>query len=187
MEVQNNKSLVAYNWSKISRENDIVLSFKGDFNQDLTNTILLLTQKRSLQGQADVVRSRIFGILVECLQNMCKHGMQGKRPEELKPGIILISKKENGFILATGNLVANSEVEALRERLNKLKALSGEEQKSLHKEILKKTELSEKSGGGLGLIYIARKSDNIDFDFKKVDDNVSFFGLEVLILTSSAN
>ena len=42
--------------------------------------------------------------------------------------------------------------------------------------------MSDKGGGGLGMIDIARKSGKkLDFDFHKVDDEYSFYSLNINI------
>jgi hypothetical protein len=44
-------------------------------------------------------------------------------------------------------------------------------------------ELSEKGGGGLGLIDIAKKSRNkLQYSFREIDEDYSFFTLTVKIL-----
>ena len=60
--------------------------------------------------------------------------------------------------------------------------ISKDELKTLYKEILNNEEFSEKGGGGLGLIDIARRTgQELGFDFKKIDGDYSFFSLDISI------
>jgi hypothetical protein len=54
--------------------------------------------------------------------------------------------------------------------------------KMLYKEVLSNEERSDKGGGGLGIIDIARKSrQKLVYDFMDVDDQYSFFSLYIKI------
>jgi len=54
--------------------------------------------------------------------------------------------------------------------------------KSYYKEVLNNGMMSDKGGGGLGMIDIARKSNRkLNYDFQKVDDNHFFYSLNIKI------
>ena len=169
-----------YNWLKECEKNHIILSFKGDFNQDLVNAILVLAERGpEVQNSSTLVRSRVFSILVECMQNIRKYGAVTPQNRDLKPGIVIICIKNGSYLIKTGNFVYNNEVPALQEKLDKIKAYSKEELKAIHKKVLSETQLSEKSGAGLGLISIARKGDAFNYQFKKIDDGLTFYSLDI--------
>jgi hypothetical protein len=57
-----------------------------------------------------------------------------------------------------------------------------EELKDMYKFILNHQRLSEKGGGGLGLVDIARKTGNdMEYTFEKYNDDYVFFNLDVYI------
>jgi len=185
VETQDNASLL-YNWMQECEKENIVLSFKGDFNQDLVNAILLLAERgQNIQNGSTVVRARVFSIMVECMQNIRKYGAVNDGSGELKPGIVLVCRTTDSYSLITGNLVLNEEVASLKAQIDKIKLLNKEELKSLHKSVLTKTELSEKSGAGLGLISIARKSDAMEYQFKQLDDKISFYSVNITVSINS--
>lgn len=180
------KATLLYNWLKECEKENIILSFKGDFNQDLVNAILVLTERGpEVQNSSTIVRSRVFSILVECMQNIRKYGAVTAESTDLKPGIVLVIIKNGNYVLKTGNFINNSDVAALKEKLDKVKALNKEELKSVHKKVLGETELTEVSGAGLGLISIARKSDDFAYQFKKINDSISFYSLDIAVINSS--
>jgi hypothetical protein len=60
--------------------------------------------------------------------------------------------------------------------------MNAEELKDMYKFILNHQRLSEKGGGGLGLVDIARKTGNaLDYKFHEYDKEYSFFNLDVYI------
>jgi hypothetical protein len=182
------KSLFLYNWLQQCEKENIILCFQGDFNQDLVNAILLLTENGpDIQNSSTVVRARVFSVLVECMQNIRKYGAPTNDTNDLKPGIVIVCIKDGNYVLKTGNFITNSEVPNLKSKLDSLIKLDKEELKVLHKKVLNETELTEKSGAGLGLIAIARKSDGFAYQFKPVAGDVNFYSLDINILNNSKN
>ncbi|MFL5765737.1 MAG: SiaB family protein kinase [Bacteroidia bacterium] len=177
---------LAYEWTQVCEENNILVTFKGDFNQDLVNAILLITEQESGAAESSTVaRTRVFSIMVECMQNIRKYSAGNAGSDDLTPGIILVSMKDGVYRVLTGNPVANANVPSLKEKLEQVRSLNKDELKQLHKSVLSTTSLSEKSGAGLGLISIARKADRLDYNFRKLDENISFYSLEISLSNSS--
>ena len=176
------KATFLYNWLRECEKENIILCFQGDFNQDLVNAILLLAERSpDAQNSATVVRARVFSVLVECMQNIRKYGSPNDGSGELKPGIVIVCVDKDGYILKTGNFVDQPDVEPLKQRLDTIQKLNKEELKELHKKVLAETKLSDKSGAGLGLISIARKSDGMGYTFRQLDDSTSFYALDVRV------
>ncbi len=185
MEEAHEKSIFLYNWLKECEKENIILCFQGDFNQDLVNAILLLTENGpDVQSSSTMVRARVFSVLVECMQNIRKYGAPTNDSNDLKPGIVIVCMKDGNYVLKTGNFVMNNEVASLKEKLDKVLSLNKEDLKILHKKVLNETELTEKSGAGLGLISIGRKSDGFGYQFKNLEGGLSFYSLDITILNS---
>lgn len=179
------KSTLVYNWFRHCEESNLILCFQGDFNQDLVNAILLLAEtKHEYNNNEALIKSRVFSVMVECMQNICKYGTAPESKEELKPGIILVGKGDNHFFIQTGNLVMNNEVEKLEKRLSVVTKMNKDELKNFYKKTLKETTLNEKSGAGLGFLNIARKAEKLSYQFNKINDTVSFFAIEALVSTN---
>lgn len=184
VEVQD-KATFLYNWLKECEKEHIILCFQGDFNQDLVNAILILAERGpEVQNSSTVVRARVFSVLVECMQNIRKYGSP-TASSDLKPGIVIVCIDDKGYLLKTGNFVENNNIPALKEKLDTVIKLSKDELKDMHKKVLGETKLSEKSGAGLGLISIGRKSDGMSYVFKKIDEKSSFYALDVHISNSA--
>ena len=176
---------LAYDWIQVCEKENIIITFKGDFNQDLVNAILLIAEHEpDVKDSSTLVRTRVFSIMVECMQNIRKYAAMNTGGSDQKPGIILVSMKDGNYSIRTGNLVENNNVPALKERLEKIQSLNKEGLKVLHKAVLSETSLSEKSGAGLGLISIARKSDSMSHQFRQLNNSVSFYSLEINLLNS---
>jgi hypothetical protein len=170
---------VCFDWySELEKEN-LVLSFKGEFNHDLVKAILILTQQHRLDSKGP---SRVFGVIVECLQNICKHGSPISKDNDLRSGIILMGKNKGEYIVGVGNFIANDKVDGLRNKYDKVNKMDEEGLRSLQQEILVNSSLTEEGNAGIGIIYMARKTEGeMKYNFRQVDDKFSFFSLQTRV------
>lgn len=94
----------------------------------------------------------------------------------------MIGKIGPEYSIITGNYILREKVNPLKEKLTKINVMSKDELKEYYKEILNEGEFSDKGGGGLGMIDIARKSgQKLNFNFVEVDNRYSFFSLNIKI------
>ena len=114
-------------------------------------------------------------MLVESLQNLYHH--VDKVPPDFedqsaeKFGLLMIRKIEDGYRIITGNFVKKENIEKLEEKI-----------KRLNKFILNHQRITNKGGGGLGLVDIARKTGNkFEYKFTDYDNDHSFFYLNILV------
>lgn len=88
---------------------------------------------------------------------------------------------EEGRILM-GNFVEAAQRVALIDRLERLNAMGVEEVRALYREVLNNQLYSQKGGGGLGLIDMARKaSAPLSYHFSPVEGGYYFYSLLVRI------
>jgi len=164
---------------------NIMLSFKGDLSTDLLSSILqIIENKLDRFGESQKVKKRMFNILVECLQNLHHHI---DRPPHVAPKdtpsiLVMVAKNVTGYSIITGNYILKDNADMLKKRLEEINEMSPEDIKKLYQEVLAEGSLSEKGGGGLGIIDIARKSgEKLDFGFVPFADGSSFFSLNVQV------
>ncbi len=168
--------------------NKIMLSFKGDVTSELTTSILqIMESKMETMEEQPRVKKRVYNVLVECLQNLYHHvddvedGIIEANGND-KSAIFMIGHNGNGYSIMTGNYIMNSQIPGFKDLLKRINSLSSDELKALYKNILSSDELSEKGGGGLGMIDIARKTQQkLDFEFNQVSDKYSFFSLNIKV------
>ena len=119
-------------------------------------------------------KKRFFLIVVECIQNLSKHG----NVSELNDAhfLVLVEKENRTLKISTGNVVNNESEQVIRNLVNYVNAKNEAELKDLYKDGITKNTLSTKGEASLGLIDIARKSSQkLKYQFKRIDDQSSFF------------
>jgi len=179
-----------YNLYNDMHDNDIMLSYKGEVTSALVNSFLNVFENRLESFEDDTrTKKKVFNVLVETLQNLQIHvdelpNSDDNSKKEEKKAVFMLWTEGNKYRLSTGNHILISNVSKLRSWLDKINNLEGsrEDLRNLYKKVLNDGIFSEKGGGGLGFIDIAKKSgQKLEYDFRPVDDTYSFFVLEISI------
>lgn len=168
-------------------DENIILSFKGEFTSDLLTSILhIMETKMQKLDISPKMKKRVFNVLVECFQNLYHHIEHIAEDEDdiifQKSALIMVKYDDEKIVVRTGNYVQNDGIDVLKSRIDQVNGLDANELRTLYQERLASNSLSDKGTAGLGLIDIARKSKNkLGHEFIKVNDNCSFFCLNVVI------
>ena len=131
-----------------------------------------------------MIQKRAFNVVVECLDNMSKHAAEncdGVDHEECLSRIKL-EETPDGLTITSGNVVPRRQVESLKEQLEQLQGLDRLGLKAMYKNAVMNGTISEKGGAGLGLLDIAKRSgNNLRYNFREINQELSYFILEVRI------
>ena len=165
---------------KEMNENQLMLCYRGEMSQDIVMALLNLAENKLNQTSFDAtVKTRVFGVMVECLQNITQHS---EKHEHAQSNMFMIGCSDNGYMIYSGNVIRSDKVDELKSKILKINTMSEEELKEFHKYWIKIESLSGKTEFGLGLIHIARKTGNhLDFDFEQMDNNNHYFSLRTLV------
>lgn len=169
-------------YDKMER-NNIMLSFKGSVTSELLTSILqIMETKLDSVDESPKIKKKVFNVLVECLQNLYHHIDEIPDHESYKSAIFMIGKKDDHYFILTGNFILSENVSTLKEKLDAINGMDKEQLKEHYKAVLNNGMMSNKGGGGLGMIDIARKSgQKLEYNFMPVDNINSFFSLNVKV------
>jgi len=167
--------------------NDVFFTYDGDIASKQINDILEEVEKKLTDISASIkVRKKIYNILVEGLQNLFHHSEDV--PQDLvdtlgkRYGMIVITRVDDHFRVTVGNFVTSDQVKFLTEKIEKINELSEDGLKEMYKFILNYQKISSKGGGGLGLIDMARKSDQkLAYRFYPYNENYCFYRLDIFV------
>ncbi|MDX1904784.1 MAG: SiaB family protein kinase [Thermonemataceae bacterium] len=180
-----------YELHKTMIANNLIIVYEGEFTQEITKSVLAMAERNmDAIGESANVKRKVFNVMVECLQNIVKHAedLNEKDEDGLKNNaIFMLGKQINEYIVTSGNPIRNDIVPKLKAKIEQINALDKEGLKSLYKEIIKNTEISEKGGAGLGFVDMARKSgEKLGFSFEPINDEFSFFALRIVVSRDNA-
>jgi hypothetical protein len=171
-------------WYNKLRKSEVVIEYKGAFTSELISNLLDITESKLDElATPSKIRKKLYNTLVEALQNLYHHSsknaIDGQEPVF---GAVILTKIGEYFKLILGNYTDKEHKQFLTDRIEQINSLSVDELKQLYKMILDNKEFSEKGGGGLGMIDIARKTGSkLEYSFYQVDENNIFFELIINI------
>lgn len=170
------------------KKDGIMFCYSGPISQSTVEGIgKTLRLNMEIEDAGFNVIQSVFSIFVEQMQNILNYSaenlnLKGEIDRELRAGVLVIGHEEDGFAVYCGNLVYNSDVELLKEKIEAIRLLSKEELKELYKRKRKEASDIIGNGAGLGLIEMCRKAGKpIECAFTPVDDRYSFFSMKVVI------
>lgn len=176
----------AHEFHNTMRARKLMLAYDGEVTQQLTKAFAALAEQSLDKEEEDnMVKRKVFHVMVECLQNVCKHTDATETGDPLIPGngIFLVGRSDSHYTITTGNTVSSDKRASITEMLDEINDLDKDGVKALYKKQLREARLSEKGGAGLGFIDIAKKTgQKIGYSFIDVNEKSSFFLLKVKVL-----
>jgi len=132
------------------------------------------------RGMNITVRKKVYAAMVESLENIYKH-LDQIEDKTFLPKFSLFIDNSNLSMFVSNSLL-NHKVSLLKNKLDKVNSLDKDGLKDLYKNTILSGNVSPKGGAGLGIINIAKVSENkINYTFTKINDKYSYFTLNVLI------
>jgi hypothetical protein len=167
---------------QILRKENLCFIYQGDFSDGITEKIISLSEYSIDNNQVMVkMKNKISFLIVECFQNIVRHG--NSTPKNINrtltlPSLFSARSTNDCVYITSANLIENSQIPLLKEKLEQLNNLDKEAIKALYLEILSNNQMSSKGGAGLGLVEMARRSGNpLEYGFENENDKLSLFYL----------
>ncbi|MBF0381392.1 MAG: hypothetical protein HQL69_10260 [Magnetococcales bacterium] len=177
-----------YNIRQALNEQGIIFCYSGYMTEAILSGIGQAIKQKLVIEEADSKTMRgVFSIFVEQMQNVIRYSAE-RIPEVsgdesvLSYGLLTVGNEDSAYSVTCGNKVLTKDIDQLRDHLEKISLLDQKELKALYKQILKGDVPEGSKGAGVGFVDIARKaSQPIEFDFKALDDEYTFFALKAYI------
>ena len=167
-------------------EKNVIMSFMGELTHQVTTSLLKNLKDSMAYSSVDMLtQKRLYGIIVECLDNISKHWTAldiQKVMGRSSPPIFMLSKKDNSYFIVTGNHVSNEQVGALAAKIEMVNSLDKKGLQDFYRQTLAKETAIDTDNAGLGIIDIALKSGNkLEYEFRPVTPSVSFYVVQARI------
>ncbi len=169
-----------YGLESIVNDNELLMviedSFEeGSYEADLINAEQVITDL----VKEKKTQKRMFHIMLECAQNIQRHGNRVKSNEDIS-SLLVIGKQQGCPYILTGNPIQSSKIEELKARFEQIESVDINGLRNLYKEVLSDGQVSALGGAGLGLVDMARKAGGkIEYGFQDIVGDVSYFSLKV--------
>ncbi len=159
----------------------VVVSHIGAFSQDLVNRLAATVEELMVtSGDGKIAVKRVFGILIEGLQNVRLHGAKDEHGRQM--AYLVLARNREDYKIIFGNLVAVNDVFNLTEYLDSINAMDGLELKEKYIEILSNGYLSKRNGSGVGFLTMRMKSGNtLYYTLDPISEELNFLTVEVTL------
>src|ERR1700710_2875130 len=122
-----------YDIDKIMTTKNLMLVYEGEFTQEITKAVLAMAEKNlDSIGEESGIKRKVFNVMVECLQNICKHADSFESSKEEKGAVFMIGREEGSYVITSGNFIMNDQTEGLRTKLVHINSLDKEGLKSYY-------------------------------------------------------
>ena len=165
-------------------QHKFIFSFRGKMSHAVVKNLLSMAEKKidALQ-EAETVKKKIFGVMINCLQTICT---EAKEMGSSTDSIFLISKDSAGFTVFAGRNLLSRMAHKLSELIDEVNQLDRNSLLDLHKEKLKELQkLSESftiDETILSLIEIAKRSgQRINYLIEETEADNVFFSIKIQI------
>lgn len=172
-------------WYKDKIDEDVIFDYKGRIeDEDVTTILDSIERILKAKKESPKVFKKIFNILIELVQNLHHHG---EVPSKLnvdykKFGVLILRDEGMQYRISVGNFIKIDGLKLIRDRIDQINTLSSEETRNLYRIILDNEQFSEKGGGGLGMVEIARKSDSdMEYQFLDYSSEYLFLSIDVVV------
>ena len=160
-------------------KNNYNLSFKGDFDQE--NLLSLLSILKSGMSETKT-RIKLYGVMVELLQNIVKHADNKVGSTGWKAGVFYIKEQLDRFSLMAGNYIDKTKSEALAARIERIDSMDSAGLSREYNKILFNLN-NDPVSTGLGFIDIRRKSGSkIEYSIVDAGEQRDFFMAKIDVM-----
>jgi len=163
----------------------VFLTYGGAFSQELISALTEALEKETSQNDISIgVSSNIFTIFIELSQNMMNYSKTSKvNDREISPGgLIIVSKDESGnYFVDSQNIISINDKETIEPKLQDIKSLDKDGIKKRYRELRRSGKNTHAKGGGIGFYEIAKRCDEIYYDFDKINEDKFYFHIKTKI------
>lgn len=168
-------------------ENDgiVFLTYGGFLTQSLVVGMTEALEKESEVNELSMkVTNNILTIFIELSQNIMNYAKKTSSEEMHDPkGLIIVGydKKNNDYYLFSRNIVTTADKDKIIPRIEQVLPMEKDALKVLYRELRKSGKGKHAKGAGIGFVEIARRCDDMQYNFTPINDETSYYAFKVII------
>lgn len=187
------KTIITF--KKMMTKSNLNVVYLGNVTQNTVESITdMISEDLSVRQENRKVTKRVYHVMMESLQNICKHADSQSNEESnslekglVKKGIFLIGHNDDEYFITTGNNIEIKNAVVLRDILDKINSLDADGIKQMYRDAMENSELGETGGAGLGFIDMAKKTGTkYEYYFEPDSETSCFFILTMRVSKDDA-
>jgi hypothetical protein len=181
-----NETSEALEIHQFMNDRNVVMSFMGELTHQVTTSLLKNLKLDMNLANVDVLtQKRLYGIIVECLDNISKHWKANdivRVMGKASPPIFMLSRTDGYYYIITGNHIPSDQIDFLVKKIELVNSLDKKGLQDFYRVTLAKESPLDRDNAGLGIIDIKMKSgNNLEYEFRPVTPTVSFYVIQARI------
>jgi hypothetical protein len=152
------------------------LSYLGAIDRNLLSLIAKSIEEKAASTIPSATK-KLFKVFIELAQNIALYSAERSPTtdsENSGEGIIIFKEFNSYFQIYTGNMAFKQDIEALKEKIDKINQMSRDELRE-YKRKMRKSPNPDMGRGNIGLIQVALVSRNpIEYNILKLDNDKYF-------------
>ena len=169
----------------VERDGIVFLSYGGFLSQALISAMTEALEKEANENGIGLgMSNNIFTLFIELSQNMMNYSKSRDQnsAEVIPEGLILVSKDEKGnYYIQSQNIITLKDKDKIEPKLKEIQSLDKDGLKKRYRELRRSGKNTHEKGGGIGFYEIAKRCDNIKYNFKKINENKYYFHIKTMI------
>ena len=161
------------------------LSYSGPVQYDTIGNLIGELKEAMFEAKIkQVIYKKVLMVMIESLENVFKYHeyFEKDRVVEEYPPSILITSVDKVFFVECTNPIRKKDIPKLKAKLDHVNSLSKAEVKDEYKVTITNGQFSEKGGAGLGIIEMAKITDDkLAYSFCPVNSEFEHFRLKLRI------
>lgn len=164
----------------------IFLNYQGPILYDTIGDLISLLKETMFEAKVkQAIYKKVLMIMIEALENIFKyHEFFGENEELIfnYPPSIIVKYSDHQISVRCSNPILKVDSEILKKRLIHINRLDKAGIKDEYKQTITNGQFSEKGGAGLGIIEMAKISDDkLTFSFNPINEEYNNYNLEIKI------
>ena len=182
------KTIITF--KEMMTKSNLNVVYLGNVTQVTVNSITdMISEDLNIRHENRRVTKHVYHVMMESLQNICKHADNQSDEESnslesglVKKGIFLIGHDQKEYFITTGNNIEIKSAVALRNILDKINSLDTQGLRELYFSAMENSGIGETGGAGLGFIDIAKKTGTqYEYYFEPESETSCFFILTMRV------
>ncbi len=162
---------------------DSFLHYSGPVDYEKLNILLKELMQAGEFAELDkVTGKRVYGIVVEILENIIKYSESEIPAKHAGEPTISIEKKCGRIFIKADNAIRTADAEKIIHKIDEVNNLSENALKDLFRKRVNEESKKDATGAGLGLILIKLKSGSeISYTIRKLEEGFDFLEITIAV------
>lgn len=169
----------------------VFINHDGNLTQEIIANMTETLEKNIEQNNIKMgISTNIITIFIELAQNIMNYSksIDANCTDSCPGGLILVSiDEDNNYYIQSQNVVSTEDKDKMEQKLIEIDSLDRDAIKARYRELRRSGQNTHNKGGGIGFYEIAKRCDEIKYNFMKINVSKYIYHIKIKINTQKKN